>query len=294
MNIQIAEICGLCAGCKNAINTTVKELESGNKVTIFKEIVHNKNVNKYLKDMGANCIDEIDALSTDNTIIIRAHGEPPATYEYLENNGFTYKDCTCPNVTRIHNLVREHSDKGYKIIIIGKYQKALHPEVLGTIGWANTEVILIETIEDISKLDNHTDDKFYLTCQTTFNTEKAEKLITLISNKLNSNNCELIINKSLCSAQRAINESSVKLARECDIMFIVGGANSSNSLELYNNIKNYCTSVFIEDIYLYNDALVKEGITLSPNSRVGITAGASTRKEELTELRNLIERDYNK
>lgn len=294
MNIQIAEVCGLCAGCKNAINTTIKEIESGKNVTIFKEIVHNKNVNKYLKDMGAECIDNIDKLSNQKTIIIRAHGEPPATYEYLDQNGFTYRDCTCPNVTRIHNLVREYSDNDYKIIIIGKYQKALHPEVLGTIGWANSEVILIESVDDISKLDTYTSDKFYLVCQTTFNTEKAETLINLIEAKLISQNCELVTNKSLCGAQKVINESSVKLAKACDIMFVVGGANSSNSLELYNNVKNYCTSVFIEDIYLYNDALEKDNIKITNNTRIGITAGASTRKEELTELKTLIEKDYNK
>ncbi len=294
MNIQIAEICGLCAGCKNAIGTTVKEIESGHSVTIFKEIVHNKNVNTYLHNMGADCLEDITTLNKSDTIIIRAHGEPPETYEYLDSNGYRYRDCTCPNVTRIHNQVREYSDKGYKVIIIGKYQKALHPEVLGTIGWANSETILIETMEDISKLDNHTNEKFYLVCQTTFNTEKAEKLISAISDKINIQNSEIVINKSLCGAQKAINESSVKLAKECDIMIIVGGANSSNSLELYNNVKRYCPSIFIEDIYLYRETLQRENLTITPTTRVGITAGASTRKEELVELKELIEKDYNK
>lgn len=294
MNIQIAEICGLCAGCKNAIGTTIKEIESGHNVTIFKEIVHNKNVNSYLHDMGADCVENIEELNNSSTIIIRAHGEPPKTYEYLDSNGFRYRDCTCANVTKIHNQVKEYSERGFKVIIIGKYIKALHPEVLGTIGWASSEVILIETMEDISKLDKYTKDKFYLVCQTTFNTEKAEKLISAISDKLNGLNSEIIINKSLCGAQRAINESSVKLARECDIMIVVGGANSSNSLELYNNVKKHCPSIFIEDIYSYRDALQKENLKVSPTTKVGITAGASTRKEELLELKELIEKEHNK
>ena len=292
MNIKIAEICGLCAGCKNAINTTLKEIEDGHSVTIFKEIVHNRNVNAYLHSMGADCVEDINDLNPQRTIIIRAHGEPPSTYEYLDRGKYTYRDCTCPNVTKIHNLVREYSDKGYKIIILGKYQKVIHPEVLGTIGWANSEVILIETSDDISKLETYKDKKFYLVCQTTFNTDKAEKLIDTIDSVLSASGCTLIINKSLCGAQKAINMSSVKLAKECDIIIVVGGANSSNSLELYNNVSGYCPSVFIEDIHTYREALEKANLNISPDSNIGITAGASTRKEELVELKEIIEKDY--
>lgn len=290
-NIKISQVCGLCAGCTRAIDTAVKEVESGKKVTIFKEIVHNKNVNSYLESIGAKCEESIENLTSDSVVIIRAHGEPPETFEYLKNKGIDFRDCTCLNVSKIHELVKEYSEKGYVIIILGKHKKALHPEVFGTIGWAKTDVVLIESSEDVEKLKELKNDKFYLVCQTTFNMKKADELISEIQDVLKANNTELVVNKSLCLAQKTINEFSAKLATESDVMIVVGGSNSSNSIELFKNVSLICPSIFIEDIYSYKDALKDAGLEITSQTRVGITAGASTRKEELVELKKLIEND---
>lgn len=290
-NIKISQVCGLCAGCTRAIDTAVKEVESGKKVTIFKEIVHNKNVNSYLESIGAKCEESIENLTSDSVVIIRAHGEPPETFEYLKNKGIDFRDCTCLNVSKIHELVKEYSEKGYAVIILGKHKKALHPEVFGTIGWAKTDVVLIESSEDVEKLKELKNDKFYLVCQTTFNMKKADELISEIQDVLKANNSELVVNKSLCLAQKTINEFSAKLATESDVMIVVGGSNSSNSIELFKNVSSICPSIFIEDIYSYKDALKDAGLEITSQTRVGITAGASTRKEELVELKNLIEND---
>ena len=99
-NIGIAKICGLCAGCKRAISVSENELKSGKKVTIFKEIVHNKNVNNSLESLGAKFEDKLENLIGSEMVIIRAHGEPPETYEFLKNNNISYSDCTCPNVEK--------------------------------------------------------------------------------------------------------------------------------------------------------------------------------------------------
>ena len=290
-NIQIAQVCGLCAGCTRAINTVVQEIEKGNKVTIFKEIVHNKNVNEYLQSLGAKCEENIDNLTNDNVVVIRAHGETPKTYDYFSQKGIEYRDCTCYNVQAIHKLVKQYCDKGYKIIVIGKHKKAIHPEVLGTIGWANDDAIIVENEDDLIKLHDYKNEKFYLVCQTTFNMKKAEILISEIENILKKNNNEIIVNKSLCQAQKNINESSVNLAKNSDVMIVVGGANSSNSLELFKNVSSVCDSIFIEDISSYKQELEKSNLRISSETRVGITAGASTRKEELFELKKLIEQD---
>jgi 4-hydroxy-3-methylbut-2-enyl diphosphate reductase len=290
-NIKISQVCGLCAGCTRAIDTAVKEVKSGKKVTIFKEIVHNKNVNSYLESIGAKCEESIENLTSDSVVIIRAHGEPPETFEYLKNKGIDFRDCTCLNVSKIHELVKEYSEKGYAVIILGKHKKTLHPEVFGTIGWAKTDVVLIESNEDIEKLKELKNDKFYLVCQTTFNMKKADELISEIQDVLKSNNSELVVNKSLCLAQKTINEFSAKLATESDVMIVVGGSNSSNSIELFKNVSSICPSIFIEDIYSYKDALKDVGFEITSQTRVGITAGASTRKEELVELKKLIEKD---
>ncbi len=287
-NIEIASVCGLCAGCKRAINTTLAEINQGKNVIIFKEIVHNRNVNAMFHDLGARVENNINNLSPDSTVIIRAHGEPPVTYAYLNSNNIRYVDCTCPNVARIHEQVREYKDAGYQIVILGKHHKTIHPEVLGTLGWADNDAILIENEADIDKLREIYGDKVYLVCQTTFNMDKADKYISLIENIADKNNIELVINRSICNAQRQINISSLALAKKSDVMIVVGGKNSSNSIELYNNVRNHCPSIFIEDINDYLHALREANINIDKDTKIGITAGASTRKEELSTLKQLI------
>ena len=290
-NIKISKICGLCAGCKRAIDVANKELKNGNKVTIFKEIVHNKNVNQQLIDAGAKFEDKLENLSVDDIIILRAHGEPPETYDYLTQNKITFKDCTCPRVAKIHEQVEKYSSEGYLIVLLGKHKKTLHPEVFGTIGWSKTKYFLIEDEEDLESLKSLQNEKVYVVCQTTFNNQKADKLISQIEIIASNNNCEIIINKSICDAQKLINSNSAELAKDSDIMIVVGGKNSSNSIELFNHMKTITKSIFIEDINDYQTALKDAGIMISKTTKIGITAGASTNREELEDLKFLIESD---
>ena len=290
-NIKIAKVCGLCGGCLRAINTAKEELNKGNKVTIFKEIVHNKNVNNSLTMLGANMEEDLNKLTPNNVVIVRAHGEPPQTFEYLKNKGIKYKDCTCPNVKNIHEVVEKYKNLGYKIILLGKHKQKMHPEVLGTVGWCGGDCFLIEDEDDLNQLKNVKNQKLYLVCQTTFNINKADLLILKIQNIATKNNCELLVNKTICSAQKLINQSSLELAKQSDVMIVVGGKNSSNSLELYNNVNAVCPSVFVEDINTYKTALAEKGIEITSNTKIGLTAGASTQKEELQTLKELIVED---
>ena len=294
--IKISNVCGLCAGCKTAISTA-KHLSTTNKTVLFKEIVHNKTANQMLSNLGIKTIDNLKFASRDEVIVLRAHGEPPETYNHLNSHHIPFVDCTCPNVTKIHEQVCKFSKDGYKIIILGKYGKTngkIHPEVFGTIGWCASDPILIEDEEDLFKLNNYQNKKLYLVCQTTFNAQKADKLIEKISHLSTNNNCALVVNKSICNAQKAINLASVKLAQSSDIMIIVGGKNSSNSIELFNNIKTYTPSIFIEDIHDWKNELINQNIPFSNDTKFGITAGASTLKEELLELKKLIELELSK
>lgn len=287
-NINISKICGLCAGCKNAINVSMEELQKRHSVTIFKEIVHNKNINQKLINAGALFANTLNELNQNSTIILRAHGEPPETYDYLNQNKIIFKDCTCPRVEKIHKQVAEFSQNGYSIILLGKHKKSLHPEVLGTIGWSKTNCIIVEDEDDLSQLSNLKNQKIYLVCQTTFNEQKANELILKIESITKTNNCEIIINKSICDAQKLINTHSANLAKDSDVMIVVGGKNSSNSLELFKHMQTLCKSIFIEDINDYKSALKDAGINISKNTKIGITAGASTDMAELFALKNLI------
>lgn len=293
--IKISKVCGLCAGCKHSI-TTAQNLAQQNKTVLYKEIVHNKNVNDMLLSLNIKTIDNLSEAKSDEMVILRAHGEPPETYKYLNENNLNYTDCTCPNVTKIHELVNSFSKEGYLIALIGKYGKKtgkIHPEVYGTIGWCETEPILIEDDSDIEKLNDFANKNIYLICQTTFNEKKADKLISKVTDVCKHNNNHLVINKSICNAQKAINLASVNLAKECDIMIVVGGKNSSNSIELYNNVKSFTKAIFIENIHDWKKELISQGISFNKNTVFGLTAGASTLKEELSSLKDLINIELN-
>lgn len=293
--IIISDVCGLCLGCKTAIDTA-KEQSKTKKVVLFKEIVHNKNANKSLEDLGIATINSLDEANKNEHIILRAHGEPPETYKFLKENQIEFSDCTCKNVTKIHEMVKEFSENNYTIIIIGKYGKTLgkmHPEIFGTIGWCKNEPILVEDEEDISKITTSNQNKFYLVCQTTFNEKKADELIAKITEICGENKFKLVVNKSICYAQKAINNSSVNLAKNCDIMIVVGGKNSSNSLELFNNVSPFTKAIFIEDINTWHDEIVRCGYNFNKDTVIGLTAGASTLKEEFVELKKLIEEKQN-
>lgn len=291
-NVKISKVCGLCAGCKFAIDTAQKQLDGGNKVTLFKEIVHNKNVNSMLESQGVVFEDNIENLPSDGVVILRAHGEPKQTYNTLTKNKINYIDCTCINVKKIHEKVQEYSSNGYAVAIIGKYGKktgVMHPEILGTVGWCESEPILIEDLDDLAKIENTSASKLYVVCQTTFNMEKADELIDMIQDICKNKNIELVVNKSICMAQKQINVFSAELAKECDLMIVVGGKNSSNTTELFNNLKTITKSIFVENINDVKSILESEGITLSKDIRIGLTAGASTMKSELEQLKTTLE-----
>ena len=296
-NIIIAETCGLCAGCKFAIFSATKELEKNNSVTLFKEIVHNKNINNNLKQKGILFAETKEELSPNSTAIIRAHGEPPETYEYLNTHGIPFIDCTCTNVKKIHEEVSKFSEDGFAIAILGKFDEETgitHPEVEGTVGWCKTPPVLISKKEHITKLDDISG-KLYLVCQTTFNEKKADEIIEQIIYRYNSK-LEIVTNKSICQAQKIINECSAELAKNVDLMFVVGGKHSSNTTELANNISKITTTIFLENIENFEIALKENNIVLTKDTKIGLTAGASTDKEELVTLKKMLTEyigDYN-
>ncbi len=280
MNVLVSKTCGLCYGSNNAITKTRESLNTHKNVVLYKEILHNQNVINELEKSNARTVNELSDIKENDYVIIRAHGEPYSTYEYFKNNNISYLDCTCPNVTNIHNLVNKYNNLDYKIIIIGKKN---HPEVTGTKGWCN-EPIIIENEEDIENI-NTKFDKYFLVIQTTFNKDKALELLDKIKNHLKDKVLEY--KNTICNAQKLINDDSIKLANEVDLMVVIGGKHSSNSIELYNNISKVKKAIFIENIneldtYINNDYF--NGI-----KKIGITAGASTLKEDIIEVKRKLE-----
>lgn len=291
--VYISPVCGLCYGSNNAINKTRELLDKNKNVILYKEILHNQNVIKELEDKGAKIINNLKDINKDDYVVIRAHGEPSSTFTYFKKNDIKYLDCTCPNVKVIHLLVKEKDEQGYKIIIIGKhgnYKETMHPEVYATSNWC-TNPLIIENEDDIKNIDLSYS-KYYLVCQTTFNKDKATTYINVITNIMEKYNKTFEYRNTICNAQKNINEASLNLANEVDVMIVIGGRNSSNSKELYNNLLKVKQTLFIEkpkDIIFFIRANV-----LDKNQKIGITAGASTMKEDILKLKEIIEKSlYN-
>lgn len=278
--IYYPKIYGTCAGANKAIETAYKlKKENTNKnIYIYKEILHNPYIIKELEKDNIKCIDDLKILTKDDILIIRAHGEPKETYDYLEENNIEYYDATCTNVLKVHNIAIEKQKNGYKVIIVGK---KTHPEVIGTNGWINNEGIIIETENDYKDLNKS--DKYFIVCQTTVSHKKLQELL----NYMNENNISYEVENTICNAQKLIQTSSIALAEQMDIMFVIGGKESSNTKELYNLCNEVTKTYYFSDIKDFFNFIKKEKYTL--NTKIGFTGGASTPKEQIKEYANLLE-----
>ena len=289
--IKIATTCGFCSGANNAVSKTFKAISEGRNVVLLKELLHNKNVKKYLEEHGAKTKESLQELTQDDFVIIRGHGEPESTFKYLEENKIEYMDCTCPNVKAINLLAKQKQNEGYKIIIVGKYGfngKEMHPEVFGIAGWCENPIF----IEDESEIENIDlkFKKYFAVVQTTFSKDKAEIFLEKIKDKLIKNNKEFDYKNTTCSAQKNINLASEELAKNVDIMIVIGGKNSSNTKELFLNVSNYTKAYKIENPDEVLDLPTEE---LKLAKTIGITAGASTMQEDIIKTREILNKILN-
>lgn len=284
--IYIPKICGTCNGANKALSLVYeiyeREIakENPKKIYIYKEILHNPKVIKELNDLGIETIDNLDNATNEDIIIIRAHGVSKEIIDYLESNNVEYYDATCPNVFKIHQKIYEKYQDGYEIIIIGK---SSHPEVIGSNGWCENKGIIIENENDLNKIGNN--EKKYIVCQTTFNKELYNNIITKIKEIYIDK--EIIIDNTLCSAVENICKSSIEIAKKSDLMFVIGGLNSSNTKELFNKVSVYTKTYMFSNINDFYQFILKED--LSNYKDIGITGGASTPIKEIYNYKYLLE-----
>ena len=289
--IEISKTCGLCYGSNRAITETFKILGTKKNVVLFKEILHNKTVKKRLEEQGAVTKENLEEIKDGDFVIIRAHGEPKSTYDYFEKNNIEFLDCTCPNVKAINVLVNKKQDEGFKIILIGKHGfdgKPMHPEVCGTAGWCK-DPIFVEDESEIEKIDMSFD-KYFLVVQTTFSKDKATVFIEKIKDKMQKANKVFEFKNTICNAQKQINDESVVLAKNVDLMFVIGGKNSSNTKELFLNISNYTKAYKLEDpdeVFEIDENEIKN------SKKIGITAGASTMQEDILKVKDNLNKILN-
>ena len=254
---------GYCFGVKRAMSLIEKGLEEreGN-IYVIGEIIHNPQAVERLKKLGAKSVNNVKEVDEGGTLVIRAHGVKPEIIEEARQKGLDLLDATCPFVHRSHSYVKELSEKSFHVIIIGDRD---HPEVQGIAGYAEGNVTIVKNLEEVAQMD--TIDRAGMVVQTTYAPEKASELIEAIKKKVK----ELVVYDTICQATVARREATMDLAKQVDLMIIVGGKHSSNTRRLFQMCRDAgINSRFIERIEEIEDDWF-EGV-----SHVGLSTGTST------------------
>ncbi len=263
--IFTAKTAGFCFGVDRAIKIVYNNLDNqSKKVVTLGPIIHNQSVVDDLKKKGVAAVDDISK-TEGCVVVIRSHGVAKSVYEQLENAGAEIIDATCPFVSRIHTICFEHSSNGYTMLIAGN---KTHPEVIGIEGHCekgayvfSDEEELLNILKTLSK-----DEKIAVVSQTTFNESEWKKLKSIILNSFP----DAKIFDTICSATSKRQSDARELSKKADMMLIVGGRNSSNTLKLKEVCSENCRTYLVEDASELCD------LDFSGIKFLGISAGAST------------------
>ena len=231
LKILLASPRGFCAGVDRAIEIVEKALKKfGAPVYVRHEIVHNKQVVENLKQLGAIFVEELNEIKDNSRpVIFSAHGVPKNVPEEAKNKKMFYIDATCPLVTKVHKESERHYKNGYQIILVGHKG---HPEVIGTMGQLpKGSIRLIETVKDAQNLriDEFNKPVAYVT-QTTLSVDDTKNIVKILNKKFP--NIKSSIKEDICYATTNRQNSVKKIAPNCDMFFVIGSENSSNSKRL--------------------------------------------------------------
>lgn len=295
MDILLANPRGFCAGVDRAIIIVEQALEKfGAPIYVRHEVVHNKFVVDELKNKGAVFIDELSDVPAGNTVIFSAHGVSKEVRAEAEKMGLRVFDATCPLVTKVHIEVEKMRAAGKEIVMIGHKG---HPEVEGTMGQSDGGMYLVETPEDVATLDVKDPAKLAYVTQTTLSIDDAESIVTALKKKFP----EITAPKSdsICYATQNRQDAVKVLAKDCDLVIVVGSPNSSNS----NRLREVAQNQGVES-YMVDNASFLDASWVIGKKKIGVSAGASApevlvkeviaklqalTQAEVTELQGVIE-----
>jgi len=266
MSVLLANPRGFCAGVDRAIIIVEQALEKfGAPIYVRHEVVHNKFVVDALREKGAVFVEELDEVPAGSTVIFSAHGVSKAIRAEAEARGLTAYDATCPLVTKVHIEVEKMRKAGMEIIMIGHKG---HPEVEGTMGQVASGIYLVETPEDVNRLQVTDPNKLAYVTQTTLSMDDA----ALVINALKTRFPLISAPKSddICYATQNRQDAIKIMAKDCDLVIVVGSPNSSNSNRLREVAQNQGA-----EAYMVDSASYIKPEWLKDKQRVGVSAGAS-------------------
>lgn len=280
--IKLAKYAGFCYGVKRAVETVKKlKLENPDKnVFVLGELIHNTEVIREIEKLGIYTLNEIPEHG-DGICVIRSHGESPEVIEKIKAAGFTPVDLTCPDVKKVQQKAVELAKDGYYLVIVGKSE---HPEVIAIRAnarlWSD-KVLVAATVEQLKEFENElkAHKKIGVVVQTT------QRITTLnsIVEYLTSISKELHIANTICASTSMRQAEAKELAKESDLVIVVGSKKSANTTHLAEILKDITQTVHIE-----NDGELEEFHNIiNKSEKISITAGASTPQ-------NIIENVINK
>jgi len=266
---------GYCAGVDRAVQTVEHALDlHGAPIFVRKEIVHNKHVVQELEKRGAIFVEEETEVPEGEMVVFSAHGVAPSVHENAAKRRLRTIDATCPLVTKVHVEAVKFADDGYTIVLIGHDG---HEEVEGTTGEAPDNIVLVETESDVDGLEVDDPDKVAYITQTTLSVDETTAIIEALKRKFP--NIAGPKTDDICYATTNRQQAVKELARECDLVLVIGSTNSSNSNRLVEVAREHgAASHLIDNSLQVEDDWLEDVVT------VGITSGASAPEELVSQL----------
>jgi 4-hydroxy-3-methylbut-2-enyl diphosphate reductase len=281
MRVVLAQPRGFCAGVERAIEIVERALERyGPPVYVRHEIVHNQHVVERLRAKGARFVDELHEIPPGSVTIFSAHGVSDAVEDEAAERGLPVIDATCPLVSKVHAEGRRYAGDGRSVILIGHDG---HPEVEGTLGRIQGEVHLVSTVEEVAALEVSDPERVSYVTQTTLSVDDTKVVIDALKAKFPA-----IVGpntKDICYATQNRQAAVRKLAREVDVLLVVGSPNSSNS----NRLREIGAELGVPS-YLIENAAALDPAWLEGKDAVGVTAGASAPEVLVLELLDALKR----
>jgi len=264
--ILIAEDAGFCFGVKRAMNIAWREVteSEGERIYALGPLIHNKQAVSKYEERGLVTVDKIDEIEALNSkMIIRSHGVAKQIYDKADSKGLKVVDTTCPFVKKIHYLVNKAYNEGKQVIILGDKN---HPEIMGINGWCEDSAMIFKTLDELENVDFDKTREYLVVSQTTMNEKEFEKIVDYIYNL----NLKVGIENTICSATRVRQNSARKLAKDVDVMIVIGGRHSSNTQKLVKICGETVRTYAIET----KEELMN--VSFDDCKKIGVTAGAST------------------
>lgn len=267
MKLLLSKPRGFCAGVERAIEIVEEALKIWPAPIYVKhEIVHNKHVVQSLAEKGAVFVEDLGEVPENSIIIYSAHGVSPKVRELAKKRNLFEIDATCPLVTKVHSAAKRYAEKGYQIVLIGHKN---HVEIIGTYGEAPNQTVIVETPEDVEKLNFEPDSPLFYLMQTTLSLDDVDAIVEALKKKYPQ--AITLPSSSICFATTNRQQALKAVTHQTDVILVIGDPKSSNS----NRLREIGEKRNIRS-YLVNSADEIQRDWFKEVQVIGMTAGAST------------------